>query len=131
MMYGNYYGAYPYGQNPYYQMMSQQAQQAPVQPQQSGDGKIYVPNEAAANAYMVAPGNTVQLWDSSRQTFYEKTADAQGRTMPMLIYDYALRKPEAEPQIDLSGFVTREELEERLAALKRIPVRRKEVAEDV
>ncbi len=122
------YSAYPYGQNPYYQQIQSQPQIA----QQPTDAKIYVQNEAAANAYMVAPGATVQLWDSSRQTFYEKSADQQGRALPMLVYDYALRTPEAEkPAVDLSGYITREEFEERLAAIKRpIPVKRKEVTED-
>lgn len=39
---------------------------------------------------MVAPNNTVQLWDSESQTIYLKSADASG--MPsMRILDYTIR----------------------------------------
>lgn len=54
------------------------------------NGIIWVQGEAGAKSYMVAPNNTVQLWDSENQTIYLKSADASG--MPsMRILDYTIR----------------------------------------
>ena len=38
------------------------------QPAQQGGSIIWVQGESGAKSYMVAPGNTVQLWDSEAQT---------------------------------------------------------------
>ena len=65
---------------------------APTQPtqQQINSNLIWVQGEAGAKSYLVAPNNTVQLWDSERQTIYLKSADASG--MPsMRILDYTFR----------------------------------------
>ena len=48
------------------------------QPQQVQNGIIWVQGEAGAKSYLVAPNNTVQLWDSEAQTIYLKSADASG-----------------------------------------------------
>lgn len=45
---------------------------------------------AGANAYQVAPNNTVVLWDSEEQTIFIKSADMQGRPS-MRILDYTIR----------------------------------------
>lgn len=59
-------------------------------PQQPNSSIIWVQGEAGAKSYLVAPSNTVQLWDSERQTIYLKSADASG--MPsMRILDYTFR----------------------------------------
>jgi hypothetical protein len=73
----------------YYQPQYQVPQvQQPVQ--QQSNGIIWVSGEAGAKAYLVAPNNTVQLWDSESQTIYLKSADASG--MPsMKILDYTIR----------------------------------------
>lgn len=139
------YPAYPYGYPPYYgqpvpdqlaqlrqnqmqiqpQMMQQNMvpQQMQAQPiQQDTGGIIWVQGEAGAKAYLVAPGNTVQLWDSENQVIYLKSADMSG--MPsMRVLDYTERtaaQPQRQqtPQIqlpDLSNFITRDELEDILA----------------
>ena len=61
-----------------------------VAPNAQSNGIIWVSGEAGAKAYMVAPNNTVQLWDSESQTIYLKSADASG--MPsMRILDYTIR----------------------------------------
>lgn len=63
-----------------------------TQPTQS-NGIIWVQGEAGAKSYLVAPNNTVQLWDSESQTIYLKSADASG--MPsMKILDYKIRNSE-------------------------------------
>ena len=106
--------AYNYGfpatyQPMYYQQPQQQAQQ---------NGIIWVSGEAGAKAYLVAPNNTVQLWDSESQTIYLKSADASG--MPSIkVIDYTIRdssKTVANPapvvtDDILSGYVTKEEID--------------------
>ena len=66
---------------------------------------------------MVAPNNTIQLWDSESQTIYLKSADASG--MPsMKILDYTIRdslknSPNTAPVLSddkLSAFATKDEI---------------------
>ena len=82
---------------------------------------IWVQGEAGAKAYPVGPNMTLALWDSENQTIFLKSTDAGG--MPsMKILDYQLRESERKndllsPKIDTSKFVTKEELEKRLAEL--------------
>lgn len=85
MAYNNYF---PIGYQSYYPQQIQQ----PQQPQQQMNSSIiWVQGEAGAKSYLVAPNNTVQLWDSERQTIYLKSADASG--MPsMRILDYTIRQ---------------------------------------
>ena len=59
MAYYNYPVNYPNYQPPY------QAQ--PMQAQGNQNGLIWVQGEAAAKSYLVAPGSTVQLWDSEEK----------------------------------------------------------------
>lgn len=118
-------------------MMQAQMQMQPTQMQtQQADssGIIWVQGEAGAKAYLVAPGNTVQLWDSESQTIYLKSADMSG--MPsMRILDYTERntaqppKPK-EPQIDLTQFITRDELENILAERLKRPAKATKVKEE-
>lgn len=85
----NYQPIYPMYQPNYQQ--PQQPPQQPVQPVQSNSSIIWVQGEAGAKSYLVAPNNTVQLWDSERQTIYLKSADASG--MPsMKVLDYTIRE---------------------------------------
>lgn len=84
----------------YYQNYQQPAfqNQQLQQPAQTNSNLIWVQGEAGAKSYLVAPNNTVQLWDSERQTVYLKSADASG--MPsMKILDYTIREaaPAAAP----------------------------------
>lgn len=89
-----YYNGFPATYQPIYQPYTQVA---PVQAQQQQNvapvqqnGKIWVSGEAGAKAYLVAPNNTVDLWDSEQQCIYIKSADASG--MPsMKILDYTIR----------------------------------------
>ena len=106
------------------QMQPQMQMQAP-QPQADG-GIIWVQGEAGAKAYLVAPGNTVQLWDSENTVIYLKSADMSG--MPsMRILDYTERggaqPKQAAPQIDLTQFITRDELESILAERLKRPTK--------
>ena len=99
------------------------------------NGLIWVQGEAGAKAYPVAPNATVQLWDSEAQIIYLKSADASG--MPsMKILDYTVREAQPtvktveKPQVDLSGYVTKEEFEKRMAEVCRQTIKTKKVDEN-
>ncbi|MBP5728577.1 MAG: hypothetical protein J6Y48_16010 [Clostridia bacterium] len=81
--------------------------------QQQNNSIIWVQGEAGAKSYLVAPNNTVQLWDSESQVIYLKSADASG--MPsMRILDYTIRNAPADahkPDEQQKQYVTREELD--------------------
>lgn len=101
--------------NPYQPYYQQYQQMSPTQMPGTSqtNGIIWVQGEAGAKSYMVAPNNTVQLWDSESQTIYLKSADASG--MPsMRILDYTIRQnnPQAPPisqQEQKMDYPTREE----------------------
>ena len=97
-----YFGGFPATYQPMYQqpMMQQQQQQ------QQQTGINWVQGEAGAKAYLVAPGQTVQLWDSEEKIIYLKSADASG--MPsMKILDYTIRGEEQKTEVE---YATKEDL---------------------
>ena len=119
------YNPFPVGYQPqqlYYQPNYQPMQNAP---QNQNTGIIWVSGEAGARGYPVAPNTTIQLWDSEAQIVYLKSADASG--MPsMKVLDYTIRDNptqgnalQKQPQIDLSGYVTKEEFERRMSEVIR------------
>ena len=118
-----YYNGYPAT----YQPMIQAPQyQVPQQQNQQG-GLIWVQGEAAAKSYMVAPGNTVQLWDSEEKVIYLKSADVSG--MPsMKVLDYTIRGEEKEAPAVV--YATKEDLD-ALAEKVRELSRRKKVGREV
>lgn len=63
-------------------------------PTQATNDIIWVQGEAGAKAYLVAPNNTVTLWDSERPTIYIKTADISG-VPSMRILDFTERTQNA------------------------------------
>ena len=78
------------------------------------NGIIWVQGEAGAKSYLVAPNNTVQLWDSESNVIYLKSADASG--MPsMKILDYTIRENASQNVSNGlkndSEYVTKEEFE--------------------
>lgn len=117
-----YYNGFPATYQPVYPVQGTQYTQ-----QQQQNGIIWVSGEAGAKAYMVAPNNTIQLWDSESQTIYLKSADASG--MPsMKILDYTIRdslknSPNTAPVLSddkLSTFATKDEIKavsDRISAL--------------
>ncbi len=123
----NYYA--PFYQPNYYgnptqnRQYPQQYQQPVVQPQQSGNGLIWVQGEAGAKSYLVAPGNTVMLMDSESERFYIKSADASGMPLPLRVFAYqeltqqGVQSPMTAEQANPNNFITREEFEQRIASL--------------
>lgn len=83
---------------------------------------IWVQGEAGAKSYMVAPNNTVTLWDSEAQVIYLKSADASG--MPsMKILDYTIRNETPHKTVSerYSEFATKvdvDSIKEEIEALK-------------
>jgi len=109
-------------------------QPQPAAPQQGqAGGIIWVQGEAGAKAYPVAPGGVVSLWDSENQTIYIKSADMSGLPS-MRVLDYTERggPPAQAPaqDIDLSAYITREELESILAERLKRPARAPKPKED-
>lgn len=102
---------YPYQNYGYQQPTFQQPQ---TNFQQTNNGVIWVTGEAGAKAYMVAPNNTVQLWDSEAPVIYVKSADASG--MPSIkVLDYTIRggePPKENPKSEI------EELKSQIAEMK-------------
>lgn len=101
-------------------------QPAPQTPQQTGNGLIWVQGETGAKSFMVGPGQSVLLMDSEGSRFYLKSADASGMPLPLRIFEYteltnnaptqtAIQAPQTS--FDPSRYITRDELEERLARL--------------
>jgi len=118
-----YYGGFPATYQPMFQA---QQYQAPQQQQNQQGGLIWVQGEAAAKSYMVAPGNTVQLWDSEEKIIYLKSADPSG--MPsMKILDYTIRGEEKEqPAVE---YATKEDLNALAEKVKELSRRKKVVRE--
>lgn len=108
-----YYNGFPATYQPIYP----QYQQPMIQNQNQQNGVIWVQGEAGAKSYLVAPNNTVQLWDSESQTIYLKSADASG--MPsMKVLDYTIRemaqnspsKPVQKTDGEILNYATKDEL---------------------
>lgn len=106
-----------------YQMqpMPQGQPMMPAQQPQPDNGMIWVQGEAGAKAYMVAPGNSVVLWDSEDHVIYIKSADAAG--MPgMRVFEYVERT--AAPRNVSAGnanqYVTRAEFEDFAARINQM-----------
>lgn len=108
-----YNNIYPVTYQPYYPQypQSQQMSSAP-QSMNQNNSIIWVQGEAGAKSYLVAPNNTVQLWDSESNTIYLKSADASG--MPsMRVLDYTIRSDNSQAQKlpgTQSNYVTMEDL---------------------
>ena len=123
-----YYNGFPATYQPYAQAyVPTQSPQAPTQ--NSPNSLVWIQGEQAAKSYLVAPNNTVVLFDSEAQTIYIKSADGSG--MPsMKVLDYTIREtdknspisPVAAKAVDLSEYATKSEIKavaDEIAALKK------------
>ena len=125
---------------PYYPAYQPQMYQNQYMPQtQQQNGLIWVQGIEAAKSYPGSAGQSVLLMDSESNAFFIKTADASGMPLPLRVFDYteraannapkAVQETHTEPPIDLSAYVTRDELESRISeilAAKRNPDNRNE-----
>ncbi len=99
----------------------------PAAPQ--NNGIIWVSSRQEADGYLIAPGSAVALWDSNAPVIYLRQADNTGKPSTK-VYDLvertdmpAARQQPVTPQIDLSRFVTIDQLEEILAERLKRPVK--------
>ena len=108
---------YPFYGNYQQQFQPQQIPQQIQQPTVNAptDDRIWVQSDVAAEAYMVAPNATVHLWDSAKPYFYIRKTDAQGRPLPLEVYEY--KRKEDTPQTNQFEEAL-EELRERIEALE-------------
>lgn len=136
------YNQPPMMQEPMMRPQYQPAPQYPTpqpQPQQPSGGQsiIWVPNEKAANEFIVAPNNAVTLWDMNAPVVYVKKADASGKPA-MTTYDLVERStapvshtaPQTVPKVE---YVTRKDFDElaaKVAALSVKPVRKVKEADN-
>lgn len=133
-LYSNPYSGYPYYTQPAPDQLTQLRQQQMQQPMMQGpqmvqqpvqpmppvnpqnNGIIWVGSKQEADAYLVAPGSAVALWDSNNPVIYLRQADSTGKPSTK-VYDLVERSDAApvqrqEPQIDLSKYITIDEAEE-------------------
>lgn len=110
--------------NPYFPATYQNQYMPQYQPQQQSGGLIWVQGESGAKSYPVSAGQSVLLMDSESNRFFIKSADSSGMPLPLRIFDYTERKEAAKATesasaatLDVSRFVTHEELESRIAAI--------------
>ena len=86
------------------------------QPQQS---ILWCQGIEGAKAYPVGAGNSVLLMDSDSHNMYIKSADQAGvPSLRVFEYTEVTGKKEEPKKVDMSNYVTREELEEIIAKLK-------------
>lgn len=112
-----------YGMNYPYQPQMMQSYQ---QPAQQG-GLVWVQGIEGAKSHPVGAGQSVLLMDSESNCFFIKSADASGMPLPLRVFDYTERtvnnapktaqETRTEPSIDLSAYVTRDELESRISEI--------------
>jgi hypothetical protein len=126
MAFPNYFptGYNPMGNyNPYQAGQYQQMQN--TQQAQTG-GLQWVQGEAGAKAFPMGAAQSALLMDSENNVFYIKSTDNSGMPLPLRTFDYKERTAQSTPKaaqnapqtaIDTSLFVTRDELEKRLAEL--------------
>lgn len=126
-------------QEPMMRPQYQPTSQYPASQSQQGGGQsiIWVPNEQAANDFIVAPNNAVALWDINVPVVYVKKADASGKPI-MTTYDLVERAaaptmPVASQTAPMAEYVTRKDFDElaaKVAALSVKPVRKTKEADN-
>lgn len=72
-------------------------QQIPMVQQMATNDMLWVLGQTEAESYLVAPNNSVTLWDKNKDTVYIKSVNAQG-VPSMRILDYTERTPDNAPK---------------------------------
>lgn len=98
------------------QQNTQTAQQAQPQTQNQNVNWVYVSGVDGAKNQIVQPGQTAWMMDNNQPYFYVKSVDGVGSST-FRIFQFAevsetAPEQNAQPQIDLSGYVQRDEFEQ-------------------
>lgn len=98
------------------------------------NGIIWVSGKSEADGYLIAPNSAVALWDQNNPVVYLRKADSTGKPSTV-VYDLVERsdgsaQQQAAPQIDLSRYVTIDQLENILAERLKRPVKAPKTKED-
>lgn len=98
------------------------------------NGMIWVNGgKAEADSYLVAPNSAVALWDANNPVVYLRKADSTGKPSTV-VYDLVERTgnppTQPAPQIDLSRYVTIDQLEDILAERLKKPSKPVKTKED-
>lgn len=106
---------------------------APAGGPQNG-GIIWVSGKGEADGYLVAPNSAVALWDTNNPVIYLRKADSTGKPSTV-VYNLVERTDnpapqQAAPQIDMSRYVTIDQLEEILSERLKKTVRQTKPKED-
>lgn len=83
------------------------------------NGMIWVSGRQEADGYLIAPNSAVALWDQNNPVVYLRKADSTGKPSTV-VYDLVERTDnppaqQATPTVDLTQYITRDELESILA----------------
>lgn len=111
--------------NPYIPQMYQNQYIPQQQTQQNGFLAAWIQGgEQSMKSYTLTGANQrVYLFSTDENIFGVKSTDASGMPLPLEMFRYErisaekLSEKPTEPQIDVSGFVTREEFENRIAQI--------------
>lgn len=100
-----------------YLMWLEQQRMAPQQPAPQQPILSYVANRTAADLFNVNPGQEAVLIDMDMPYVYKKARGADGKLMPVEVYDLV---PHVEPvvqtpQISLEGYVKYEDIDRIVA----------------
>lgn len=97
------------------------------------NGMIWVSSRQEADGYLIAPNSAVALWDANNPVVYLRKADSTGKPSTV-VYDLVERTDnppaQATPQIDLSRYVTIDQLEDILAERLKRPSKPAKPKED-
>ena len=97
------------------------------------NGIIWVSGKGEADGYLIAPNSAVALWDTHNPVIYLRQADSTGKPTTK-VYDLVERTDNAPaqsaPPIDLSRYVTIDQLEDILTERLKRPVRASKTKED-
>ena len=105
----------------------------PPAPSQNS-GVIWVSGKEEADKWPIAFGCAVALWDANNPVIYLRQADSTGKPSTK-VYDLVERTdapppPQSAPQVDLSRYVTIDQLEDILAERLKRPAKAAKVKED-
>lgn len=130
-----YNNGFPATYTPYYTQFAPVQQQGQSVQQNVQNNRVWVQGEAGAKSYLVAPNNTVDLWDSESPVIYIKSADASG--LPSIkVLDYVVRNSQnntantspSSTDDKLSSFATKTEINAIYDEIKTIKTRMEKIA---